>query len=60
MTWQSIVALGTGVPLMIWGMIGDNMMITADNQTLWTWLGSLTLLVMILPVAIFMSAHGAH
>lgn len=48
LTWQSIVALGTGVPLMIWGMIGDNMMITADNQTLWTWLGSLTLLVMIL------------
>lgn len=48
LTWQSVVALGTGIPLMIWGMIGDNMMITATNQTLWTWLGSLTLLVMIL------------
>ncbi|MGL5006304.1 MAG: copper-exporting P-type ATPase CopA [Plesiomonas sp.] len=46
--WQSVLALGTGIPLMIWGMFGDNMMITANNQGLWKLLGILTLLVMIL------------
>ncbi|MGL4978725.1 MAG: cation transporter, partial [Plesiomonas sp.] len=46
--WQSALALGTGIPLMIWGMYGDNMMITASNQGLWKILGILTLLVMVL------------
>lgn len=46
--WQSALALGTGIPLMIWGMYGDNMMITASNQGLWKILGILTLLVIVL------------
>ncbi|HCN9855247.1 TPA: cation transporter, partial [Escherichia coli] len=28
--WQAIVALAVGIPVMVWGMIGDNMMVTAD------------------------------
>ncbi len=45
--WQAIVALLLGVPVMVWGMLGDNMMVTADNRTLWLFIGVLTLGVMI-------------
>jgi Cu+-exporting ATPase len=45
--WQAIVALLLGVPVMVWGMLGDNMMVTADNRTLWLCIGVLTLGVMI-------------
>ncbi len=45
-SWQSALALLLGVPMMIWGMLGDNMMLSADNQTLWRTLGVITLLVM--------------
>ena len=45
-SWQSTLALLLGVPMMIWGMLGDNMMLSADNQTLWRTLGVITLLVM--------------
>jgi Cu+-exporting ATPase len=45
--WQAIVALLLGVPVMVWGMLGDNMMVTADNRTLWLSIGVLTLGVMI-------------
>ncbi|VEC59203.1 Lead, cadmium, zinc and mercury transporting ATPase; Copper-translocating P-type ATPase [Klebsiella aerogenes] len=29
--WQAIVALLVGVPVMVWGMIGDNMMVSDDK-----------------------------
>ena len=45
--WQAIVALLVGIPLMLWGMVGDNMMVTPENRTLWLWLGGLTLVVMV-------------
>lgn len=47
-SWQSALALLAGVPLMVWGMFGDHMMLTAANQTLWRTLGLLTLLIMLL------------
>ena len=31
--WQAIVALAVGIPVMVWGMIGDNMMVIADNRS---------------------------
>jgi Cu+-exporting ATPase len=45
--WQAIVALLVGIPVMVWGMIGDNMMVTDDNRTLWLVIGVITLGVMI-------------
>lgn len=45
--WQAAVALIVGIPMMVWGMIGDNMMVSADNRTLWLSLGIITLAVMI-------------
>lgn len=45
--WQAIVALLVGIPAMVWGMIGDNMMVTGDNRTLWLSIGILTLAVMV-------------
>lgn len=46
--WQSALALLLGVPMMIWGMLGDNMMLSASNITLWRTLGVITLLVMVI------------
>ncbi|MDL4913596.1 MAG: copper-exporting P-type ATPase CopA [Enterobacterales bacterium endosymbiont of Blomia tropicalis] len=46
-SWQAAVALLFGIPLMLWGMLGDNMMLTGNNHTLWLTLGIVTLLVMI-------------
>jgi len=45
--WQAIVALLVGVPIMVWGMLGDNMMVTDTNRSLWLMLGVVTLAVMI-------------
>ncbi|ADP11847.1 copper exporting ATPase [Erwinia sp. Ejp617] len=45
--WQATLALALGVPLMVWGMGGGNMMLTADNRGGWLVAGVLTLLVMI-------------
>ena len=45
--WQAIVALLVGVPIMLWGMIGDNMMVTEANRSLWLGIGMLTLAVMV-------------
>ena len=45
--WQAIVALLVGIPVMVWGMIGDNMMVTDDNRTLWLVIGIITLGVMV-------------
>ncbi|WP_232556168.1 copper-exporting P-type ATPase CopA [Klebsiella variicola] len=45
--WQAIVALLVGVPVMVWGMIGDNMMVSDDNRSLWLAIGLVTLAVMV-------------
>jgi len=45
--WQAIVALLVGIPVMVWGMIGDNMMVTDDNRSLWLVIGLATLAVMV-------------
>ncbi|MEX0562500.1 copper-exporting P-type ATPase CopA [Raoultella terrigena] len=45
--WQAIVALLVGVPVMVWGMFGDNMMVTDDNRSLWLAIGLVTLAVMV-------------
>ncbi|MGG2077514.1 copper-exporting P-type ATPase CopA [Lelliottia nimipressuralis] len=45
--WQAIVALLVGIPVMVWGMLGDNMMVTDDNRTLWLVIGVITLGVMV-------------
>ncbi|TDN55978.1 copper-exporting P-type ATPase CopA [Scandinavium goeteborgense] len=45
--WQAIVALLVGVPVMVWGMFGDNMMVTDANRSLWLVIGLVTFGVMI-------------
>ncbi|MEX3019004.1 copper-exporting P-type ATPase CopA [Kluyvera sp. STS39-E] len=45
--WQAIVALLVGIPVMVWGMFGDNMMVTDDNRSLWLVIGLATLAVMV-------------
>ncbi|PHM40083.1 putative metal cation transporter P-type ATPase CtpV [Xenorhabdus mauleonii] len=45
--WQSALALAVGVPVMIWGMIGDNMMLSPSNHAIWLTIGLITLAVMI-------------
>ncbi|MCS3431892.1 copper-exporting P-type ATPase CopA [Klebsiella sp. BIGb0407] len=45
--WQAIVALLVGGPVMVWGMLGDNMMLSASNHNIWLTIGILTLAVMI-------------
>ncbi|MGG7970521.1 copper-exporting P-type ATPase CopA [Klebsiella aerogenes] len=45
--WQAIVALLVGVPVMVWGMIGDNMMVSDDNRSMWLVIGLITLAVMV-------------
>ncbi|HEY4468718.1 MAG TPA: copper-exporting P-type ATPase CopA [Klebsiella sp.] len=45
--WQAIVALLVGIPVMGWGMIGDNMMVSDDNRSLWLAIGLITLAVMV-------------
>ncbi|WP_039056160.1 copper-exporting P-type ATPase CopA [Enterobacter sp. Bisph1] len=45
--WQAIVALLVGIPIMVWGMLGDNMMVTDANRSLWLVIGLVTLAVMV-------------
>lgn len=45
--WQAILALLVGIPVMVWGMLGDNMMVTDGNRTLWLVIGVITLGVMV-------------
>ncbi|MDX7991202.1 copper-exporting P-type ATPase CopA [Xenorhabdus littoralis] len=45
--WQSALALVVGVPVMVWGMIGDNMVLTPANHAIWLSIGLLTLAVMV-------------
>lgn len=47
-SWQAALALIVGVPMMVWGMLGDHMMLNDSNQTLWRALGAVTLAVMAL------------
>ncbi|MBJ3814631.1 copper-exporting P-type ATPase CopA [Shimwellia pseudoproteus] len=46
--WQAILALAVGIPVMVWGMIGDNMMLTDHNRSIWLAIGIVTLAVMII------------
>ncbi|MDC9594621.1 copper-exporting P-type ATPase CopA [Xenorhabdus sp. IM139775] len=45
--WQSALALVVGGPVMVWGMIGDNMILTPANHAIWLTIGLMTLVVMI-------------
>ncbi|BDH46769.1 Cu+ exporting ATPase [Salmonella enterica subsp. enterica serovar Choleraesuis] len=45
--WQAILALAVGIPVMVWGMAGDHMMVTPENRSLWLVIGLVTLAVMI-------------
>lgn len=45
--WQAALALVVGIPVMIWGMIGDNMMLTEANHSIWLGIGIATLFVMV-------------
>ncbi|HCH7936073.1 MULTISPECIES: copper-exporting P-type ATPase CopA [Providencia] len=45
--WQSALALSLGIPVMVWGMMGDNMVLTEQNHTIWLTIGLLTLAVMV-------------
>ncbi|XTZ37403.1 copper-exporting P-type ATPase CopA [Salmonella enterica] len=45
--WQAVVALLVGIPVMVWGMMGDNMMVTEANRSLWLVIGLITLGVMV-------------
>ncbi|QKJ86232.1 Copper-transporting ATPase [Paramixta manurensis] len=47
-SWQSALALLLGIPLMIYGLFGDNMMLTASNRSGWLVVGILTLAVMVI------------
>lgn len=44
--WQAALALALGIPLMLWGMVADNMMLSATNRSGWLMVGVVTLLVM--------------
>ncbi|MCG3462300.1 copper-exporting P-type ATPase CopA [Xenorhabdus bovienii] len=46
--WQSALALVVGVPVMVWGMLGDNMVLTPSNHAIWLTIGLVTLAVMVL------------
>lgn len=46
--WQAILALAVGIPVMIWGMLGDNMMLSEANHNIWLTIGIVTLAVMII------------
>lgn len=45
--WQVIVVLLVGVLVMVWGMIGDNMMVSDDNCLLWLVIGFVIFVVMV-------------
>lgn len=45
--WQSALALALGIPVMIWGMMGDNMTLSAQNHSIWLTIGVLTLAVIV-------------
>ncbi|WP_032115153.1 copper-exporting P-type ATPase CopA [Candidatus Arsenophonus nilaparvatae] len=46
--WQAALALLIGIAVMIWGMIGNHMMLSEENQFSWLLIGMLTLIIMVL------------
>ncbi|MCR9000367.1 copper-exporting P-type ATPase CopA [Rahnella perminowiae] len=46
-SWQAAVGLAAGIPMMLWGLFGGEMMVTRSNQTGWLIVGLLTLLIMV-------------
>ncbi|HGJ5864270.1 copper-exporting P-type ATPase CopA [Arsenophonus nasoniae] len=46
--WQAALALLIGIAVMIWGMIGNNMMLSEKNQFSWLLIGLVTLILMML------------
>jgi len=47
-SWQAALGLAAGIPLMAWGLLGGEMMVTASNQTGWLVVGILTLAIMVI------------
>ena len=56
--WQAALALVVGIPVMVWGMIGDNMMLTEANHNIWLTIGIITLVVMIAAGGHFIVMRG--
>lgn len=46
--WQAALALLIGIAVMLWGIIGNNMMLSENNQFSWLLIGLVTLILMIL------------
>ncbi len=47
-SWQAALALIVGVPMMVWGMLGDHMMLNdGATRRLWLLVGAITLAVMV-------------
>ncbi|WP_459176246.1 copper-exporting P-type ATPase CopA [Ewingella americana] len=46
-SWQAALGLAAGIPMMLWGLLGGEMMVTAANQTGWLIVGLLTLTIMV-------------
>ncbi|ACS84836.1 copper-exporting P-type ATPase CopA [Musicola paradisiaca] len=44
--WQAALGMLLGIPLMLWGLFGDGMMLTDSNRAGWLAIGVLTLAVM--------------
>ena len=47
-SWQAALGLAAGLPLMAWGLLGGDMMVTASNQSGWLIVGLLTLAIMVI------------
>ncbi|WP_122095986.1 copper-exporting P-type ATPase CopA [Rahnella sp. Larv3_ips] len=46
-SWQAALGLAAGIPLMLWGLLGGEMMVTDASQTGWLIVGILTLVIMV-------------
>ncbi|WP_372872680.1 heavy metal translocating P-type ATPase [Shewanella sp.] len=46
--WQAAVGLGLGIPLMLWGLLGGEMMVNDATRLGWGLVGTVTALVMLL------------
>lgn len=47
-SWQAALGLAAGLPLMAWGLLGGDMMVTASNQSGWLIVGLVTLAIMVI------------
>ncbi|KYI77318.1 ATPase P, partial [Salmonella enterica subsp. enterica serovar Typhimurium] len=45
--WLAIVALAVGIPVIVWGLFGDILMVTDYKRSLWLAIGLITLAVMV-------------